>query len=61
MEQPLFKIGDLLMEERYPQGGTFIVVGVEKAFEGVWRYKLAFDWGVHWVRKKFVKHCIKIG
>ena len=49
------------MEERYPQGGTFIVVGVEKAFEGVWRYKLAFDWGVHWVRKKFVKHCIKIG
>ena len=63
MEEPLFKIGDLLMEERYPQGGTFIVVDVVghvSIAEG-WRYKLAFEWGHHWVLNKFASRCIKIG
>lgn len=59
---PLFKIGDLLMEERYPQGGTFVVVDVEYVVLDVeWRYKLAFEWGTHWVRDKFASECIKIG
>ena len=59
---PLFKIGDLLMEERYPQGGTFVVVDVDYVvLEMEWRYKFAFEWGIVWVRNKFASECIKIG
>ena len=59
---PLFKIGDLLMEERYPQGGTFVVVDVDYVvLDMEWRYKLAFEWGIEWVRDKFASECVKIG
>ena len=62
MEDPLFKIGDLLMEKRYPQGGTFVVVDVDfRVADRAWRYKIVFEWGTHWVRKKFMTRCIKIG
>ncbi len=58
-----FKVGDLLMEERYPQGGCFIVVAIEKnrfAGKGNFQYKLAFDWGEVWVAPDFIELCIKI-
>ena len=64
MGRPLFKVGDLLMEKRYPQGGTFIVVEiewVEHPIDGGYRYHLLHERGPLWVRDLFIGRCVKIG
>ena len=64
--EPKFKVGDLIMEERYPQGGCFVVVAVEKNRfvkpwgEGRFQYKLAFEWGLAWAPPAFIEECIKV-
>jgi len=63
--EPKFKVGDLLMEERFPQGGYFVVVAVEqnrfaKKNKEKLQYKLAFDWGEVWLPPSFIERCIKV-
>ena len=63
MDEPPYKVGDLLIEERYPQGGCFIIVAIEKNRfnpKDKLQYKLAFDWGEAWVPPDFIERCIKL-
>ena len=64
MGEPLFKVGDLLVEKRYPQGGTFVLVEIDwvnNPIEGAYRYKIVHERGPLWVRDLFISRCIKIG
>ena len=62
--EPLFKVGDLLVEKRYPQGGTFVLVEVEwvnHPIDGGYRYRIVHEKGTLWVRNLFMYKLEKIG